>query len=343
MGKNSLRVGISLALMVVLLVFFLWNVNLADVAKTLEDANPWWMLAAVGIALVSYWLRAVRWGMILRPVGHARHSSLVIVTAVGYAAMTLLPARMGDIVRPLLLARRDRLVVSGTLASIVTERLFDLWSVLVFFLLFVFFPPAMTMTAKARHDLHLLSLTGYVLGAGLILGSLAALGMFRYQERFIAWITRPIGRFIPRWHQPVQHFLYHFLEGLKVLQRPRDLVETLAMSLLLWWLIFWQVKAVLLAFGLAMPLRAGYLIVTLAVIGLAIPTPGGIGGFHKGVQLGLASFFGVGLDRATGIAIAYHASCFLPITVIGLLCLPLLHISLKEATTLTAQRPVVED
>ncbi len=343
MGKQAFRVGFSLALMVVLLALFLWNVNLGDVGASLEHARPMWMLAAVGIGLISYWLRAIRWGMILRPVGHARHSSLVLVTAVGYAAMTLLPARMGDIVRPILLARRDRLVVSGTLASILTERLFDLWSVLVFFLLFVFFPPAMVMTATARHDLHMLTLTGYVLGAGLIVGSFMALAMFQYQERFIGWITRPLVRLVPKWHRPVQQFLHHFLEGLKILQRPRDLAQTLLMSLLLWWLIFWQVKTVLLAFGLAMPLRSAYLIVTLGVIGLAIPTPGGIGGFHKGVQLGLTSFFGVGLDRATGIAIAYHATCFLPITVIGLSCLPLLHLSLRDATKLTANTSATED
>lgn len=343
MAKQSLRIVVSLVLTAALVAVFLWNVNLRDVGRVLEDADPWWLLVAVLLGLLSYWIRALRWGLILRPVGRARHSSLVLATAVGYAAMTLLPARMGDIIRPILLSRRDPLPVSGTLASILTERLFDLWTVVVFFLLFVFRPPEMILAGRAAHDLRVLTITGYVLGVGLVLGSLVLLGLFRYQEAFIGLLTRPLARFSRKWHGHAQSFLHHFLNGLKILKRPRDLVITLVVSLFLWWLIFWQVKAVLLAFHLEMPLRVGYLLVTLAVIGLAIPTPGGVGGFHKGTQLGLTLFFGVGLDRATGIAIAYHATCFFPITAIGLLCLPLFGLSVRETTGLAARRPALED
>lgn len=332
--KRTVRVVVSLVLMVALLAFFLWNVNLAEVANTLENANPWLILAAFALALFSYWLRAIRWGMILRPVGRTRHSSLVMVTGVGYAAMTLLPARMGDLVRPILLAQRDRLPTSGALASILTERLFDLWSVVFFFLIFVFFPPQMSLLGEAQHYLDVLTLTGYLLGAGLILGSLFLLALFEYQERFVELVTRPVARVRASWQRPVANFLNHFMNGLRVLKRPRDLAATLAMSVALWWVIYWQVKVTFLAFGLDLPLRATFLIVTLAVIGLAIPTPGGVGGFHKGTQIGLTLFFGVELNRATGIAIAYHLTCFLPITVVGLLCLPLLGLSLRDTTRL---------
>jgi len=122
----------------------------------------------------------------------------------------------------------------------------------------------------------------------------------------------------------VANFLNHFLDGLRVLQRPRDLVITAAASFALWYVIFWQVKVTLMAFDLDLPLRVAFLIVTLAVIGMAIPTPGAVGGFHKATQIGLTSFFAVDLNLATAIAIAYHAICFIPVTAIGLLFLPLL-------------------
>jgi uncharacterized membrane protein YbhN (UPF0104 family) len=111
---------------------------------------------------------------------------------------------------------------------------------------------------------------------------------------------------------------------------------TTAASLFMWWVICWQVRFTLLAFDVDLPLRAAYLIVTMAVIGLAVPTPGGVGGFHKATQVGLTLFFGVGLNEATGIAIAYHAICFVPITIIGLLCLPLLGVNLREVDTASA-------
>lgn len=334
MAKRTVRVVVSLVLMAVLLAFFLWNVSFEEVGRTLEQADPLWLLAAVALALLSYWLRAVRIILILRPVGRVGHATAVLATAVGYAAMSLLPARMGDLVRPIVISRRDRLPVSATLASILTERLFDLWTIVLAFLLFTLAPPTMQLGAEARRSLHTLKTAGWVLGVGLVLGSLVLLGLFRYQERFIHVLTWPFRRFVPRWEGAVASFLGHFLDGLRVLQRPRDLVATLLASAAVWWVIFFQVKATLLAFGVDLPLPAAYLMVTLSVIGLAIPTPGGVGGFHKAFQFGLTAFFGMELNRATGIAIAYHATCFLPITLLGLACLPLLGLTLKDTTHL---------
>lgn len=337
MTGRSLRVAISLLLAAVLLALFLWNVDFEEVAGALEGADPAWLAVATALALASYWMRALRWQLILRPAGRVSHRGAVIATAVGYAAMTLLPARMGDVVRPLVLARRERIPVAATLASVLTERIFDLWTVVAFFLVFVVWPPAMSVLGEeARSTLRVLSLTGWVVGAGLVLGSLVLLALFQYQDRAIDLVTRPLARFLPRWRSPVASFLGHFLDGLRVIRRPRDLAVTLAASALLWLVIYWQVQVTLLAFAIDLPLRVAFLIVTLAVIGLAIPTPGGVGGFHKATQLGLTTFFAVDLNLATAVAIVYHAICFLPITVIGLACLPAAGVTLREAESLAA-------
>lgn len=339
MANRKLRVGVSLALMVVLLAIFLWNVDFAEVGKAFAAANPLLLVAASVLALVSYWLRALRWQFILLPVRRVRHSSVVLTTAIGYAAMTLLPARMGDIIRPVLLARRERFPISASIASILTERVFDMWTVVLFFLVFIIWPPAMPqLDEHARHSLATLSISGYVVGAGLLAGTLVLLGLFRFQERFVEILTRPVGWIRESWRQPAANFLHHFLDGLRVIERPRDLLITVAASLILWYVIYWQVRVTLLAFGVDLPLRAAYLLVTLAVIGLAVPTPGGVGAFHKATQVGLTLFFGVQLGLATAIAIAYHAICFLPITVIGLLCLPFLGFNLREVESMSAQQ-----
>jgi len=189
----------------------------------------------------------------------------------------------------------------------------------------------------AVRNLEVLSLSGYVAGAGLLVGTLVLLGLFRYQDRFIDVLTRPLARIRSSWRQPAANFLEHFLDGLRVLQRPRDLLITTLASLVMWYVIFWQVQLTLLAFDVHVPLRAAFLIVTLTVIGLAVPTPGGVGGFHKASQIGLTMFFGIGLNRATAIAIAYHAVCFLPITVIGLLCLPLLGVKPRDVGSISTE------
>ena len=333
--SRTVRIVVSLALMVGLLAVFLWNVDFREVGRSIASADPLLLAAAVAIALFAYWLRALRWQLILRPVGRVRHSSVLLTTAVGYAALSLLPARMGDLIRPLLLARRERISASACLASVLTERVFDLWSVVFFFLVFIVWPPAMPdLDPEARASLEVLSISGYVVGAGLAVGTLVLLGLFRYQERFVELLTRPAGWVRASWRQPAANFLNQFLDGLRVIQRPRDLLVTTLASLGMWYVICWQVGMTLLAFGIALPLRASYLIVTLAVIGLAVPTPGGVGGFHKATQVGMTTFFGIGLNQATGIAIAYHAICFVPITIIGLLCLPLVGTNLREVQSM---------
>ena len=332
--KRRYQVLLSLALTAVLVALFLWNVDMGAVARDLGGADPFWLGAAVVLALLSYWLRAVRWGIILRPAARVRHSSLVLTTAVGYAAMTLLPARMGDVIRPVLLARRDRFPVSAALASVLTERLFDMWTVVLFFMVFLLRPPAMAMGGEARRWLHLLTVSGYVLAGGLAAGTLVMLGLFRYQERFIARVTAPVRRLRESWGEAAARFLGHFLDGLRIIRRPRDLAVAVFWSVAIWYSIYWQVRTTMLAFGLDRPLRVAFLLVTLSIIGLAIPTPGGVGGFHKAIQVGLVAFLGVRTDLATGVAIAYHAVCFLPITVVGLLCMPVLGFSLTRPDAL---------
>jgi hypothetical protein len=340
--KHAARIGVSLVLMAVLLAVFLWNVDLDEVDEAMRQAHPALIVGAAAIALLNYWLRAIRWQLILRPVGRVRHGSAVLAVAVGYAAMTLLPARIGDVIRPIVLARREKLPFSATLASIFTERLFDLWTVVFYFLIFVLFPPAMgELDAQATHNLRILSLSGYVAGAGLIMGTLVILGLFRFQGQFVELVTRPIARLRSSWQAPVASFLNHFLDGLRILQRPRDLLVTMGASLVIWYVIYWQVRVALLAFDIELPLRATYFLVTLSVIGLAIPTPGGIGGMHKALQIGLTAFFAVELNTATAAAIVYHAICFVPITVLGLLCLPLVGVRLRDVDAITGQKEEV--
>ena len=328
--------------MVILLAIFLWNVDLEKVMLAVEKASFSMILAAAATALASYFVRTIRWQLILRPVGRVRLAPALLATAVGYAAMTLLPARMGDLVRPLVLSRRERIPFSATLASIFTERLFDMWTVVLFFLFFVIWPPEMAfLNEDARRNLEILSLSGYLVGAGLVVGTLVLLGLFRWQDRFISIAVAPIGWIRESWRQPVAHFLEHFLDGLRVLQRPRDLLITMVASLATWYVIYWQVRFTLLAFDIDLPLRVTYFLVTLSVLGMAIPTPGGIGGMHKAMQIGLTVFFAIDLNTATAVAIVYHAICLVPITLIGLAMLPLFGLNLTQVTTLTGgvERP----
>jgi hypothetical protein len=76
---------------------------------------------------------------------------------------------------------------------------------------------------------------------------------------------------------------------------------------------------VLRAFGLNYPFSASYVTTAAAVLGLALPTPGGIGGYHAAVQVALTDVYGAPLAEASGVALLAHAISFVPITLIGFL------------------------
>jgi len=314
-----------------LLAWFFHGIDLAAVTSTLMKARPGLVVLAVVLALLSYWIRAVRWQFILRGVGTVSHREVVLATGVGFAAMALLPARAGDVVRPVLLARRTTLPVSACLASVLTERIFDLGTVVAFFLLFLLFPPSGLFAAQPQLDLQTLKLVGVVAGVGVLVGAVGLLSLIRLQDRFVSSVSRRVGALAPRLEQPIERFLTHFLDGLRVLQRPRDLLLTISGSLVLWFGIYLQLQVSLVAFGIDLPFRVTFFLVAGSIVGLVVPTPAGVGGFHKAVELSLGLVMTAGSEQVIkGFAIAHHAICFVPITIVGLAFIPLLGVTFAQ-------------
>ena len=90
------------------------------------------------------------------------------------------------------------------------------------------------------------------------------------------------------------------------------------------------------AFHITFPYSASFLVMTMLVVGVAVPTPGAIGGFHAFFQFTVETFFGASHDRAVGAAIVLHAISFLPVTIVGLLFM------LSEGLTLAGVRRLAE-
>ena len=110
-----------------------------------------------------------------------------------------------------------------------------------------------------------------------------------------------------------------FAEGFAVVRRPERLAAALGWSLALWVTIAAGIWTVAVAFGIAMPFTGGWLMLAPLVVGVAVPTPGGVGGFHEAFRLGATSFFGADNDTAVGAAIVLHAISVVPVAIGALL------------------------
>lgn len=321
-ASKALRVAVSLALAALLLWVFLRNLDLAAVAEAIGRAHAGWVAVAVGISLLVIPIRSWRWTWLLRTVGKVRQRDANVATCIGFAASTLLPARAGEVVRPVALARLARVPVAPALLSVLIERLIDLLSVLVLFIVFAlggFAPPEIGGDASVR--LQLLRRSALVLGAGTAVALVVMSALGRNPEAAMRLLDRLLARLPSRLASRLRTLVAHLLAALQPLETFRDAVVLTVSSAVLWLVICLQIHATLLAFDLRFPYPVSFFVLTWAVLGLAIPTPGGVGGYHAAVAYCLTGFYAVPATTAAALAVVAHAISFVPITLLGLLFL----------------------
>lgn len=311
------RVGLSLLLAGGLLFLFFRGVDWNAMGRALRAADPLYLCGVVSVTLVTYAARAWRWGFLLAPLARVPFARLFSATVIGFMTGLLIP-RAGEVVRPYLVARQHAVSTSAGFASIVLERLVDLITVLLLFALYLYVLP--TPEAQTRGPLlGVLKVAGAAAGAGalVILGVLLA--WHRYSERAMRvaeWLVRPLPE---RFAAAVSRAVHSFGEGLAVLKAsPSHLAAIMGQSLVVWLLlavgIYWNNRA----FGLALPFHTAFLILAFLTVGVAIPTPGTVGGFHAFYRAALTEAYGVDNDVAAAAGIASHALGNLPVLLLGL-------------------------
>lgn len=330
------KVAVSVVVAVGLLAYVLWRAPLADVGRTILTIKLGWVLASALAGLAYYALRGLRWGLILKPVGTAPTNMLLGCTAAGFASNTVLPARAGEVVRPLLLTARTGLPAAATLASTLTERLADLATILVLFAGGV---------ALAHHQLVpgswvALRNAAVIAAIGLAVAIAVVLLSLRSRARTISLLVKP---FPHRFQERGRHFFGHLLDGLEVVHSPLQTLRLAGWSLTIWLAPVIQLDFLSRAFGLDLGLPAAALVMVVAGLGLAVPTPAGVGGFHAATQFALTNLLGVALPTATAFALVHHVICFLPITVIGLAYLGAIGMSLGRVQKMEEQAEASPD
>jgi uncharacterized protein (TIRG00374 family) len=275
------------------------------------------LLAALAI-YVCYAIRAQRWVSFSRYLGRARFGSVYQATLMGFAAVFLL-GRAGEPVRPLLIARRDRLPISGTFGVYVLERVFDIAATLVLFGLGLLL--ATRQIAGAGDDSALLAArSGGMLMLGLLALMVAFLVYFRLhgagllQRRLDAWHERR------GWRHRVALIFAGISEGLQAIRTWRDLWEAVGYSVAHWALVALAFVWTFHAFGGELG-RLGYadamLVLGVTMLGAVVQLPAIGGGAQAASFFALTAFFGIAQEPAAAIAIVLWLVTFAAVLVVG--------------------------
>ena len=321
--RSHLRTIIVLAIGAALIALFLNNVDLWRVGTSIVHAQPEWLALSIATMLVNLAIRALRWQYLLEPLGHTSFMSSFRATAVGFAASSVLPARAGEVIRPYFLARqapadqKGRMTATGAFATIILERLLDLVTVLILLASFVFVfgknlagvnPTGFALVKWAGASAAAISITVLVV-LFVLAGDPARLGrtMARLEQVVPSALAGLIAKIAEK-----------FARGLGAIRSPSRLFIALAWSFPLWLSICLGIWAVAVAFRFGIPFTGSFLLVALLVLGVAVPTPGAVGGFHEAFRVGATMFYGAPDDAAVGAAIVLHLFSIMPALLLGL-------------------------
>ncbi len=313
---------------------FLRGVDLADVWMAIRQARPDLLFLALLFIGASYLVRIARWQFLLRPIGRVRLSSAARATVIGFAANALVPGRVGEVLRPYVLARREGLSGSAAFGTIVLERLLDLLTIVLITVSAVAFVEPSTRDEPLMEWLKTGALaTGAM---GLIAGGVVVVLARnpRHVGRLWTWcVDRAPGRV----GRVATAIAQHFLDGLAVLRSPWALAVSMALSVGVWGTVALSIWASTAAFGIDVSFGGAVILTGLTAIGVSVPTPAGVGGYHAAYQLGVSALYGADVDQAVGAALVGHIMAFGPVTVIGVILMA------QEGLRLGALRPPQDD
>lgn len=335
---------------------FIRKVEWGSLGGALKDANYIYVIPVIIIILSTFYLRAVRWSILITPVKKVPLGNLLSATMIGFMANNVLPARMGEVIKPIMIGKKENIKFSAAFATVVMERIFDLLSLIVFatvvFLLLPYSIPGSnnntTHTVVTTSELKTENLSynpkanthgfnenkktnltvikqlkkwSVIFAAFGIFGIIFLFLLTLYPKIFLD-IVHKIVFFLPHhFRDTLVHHIDSFISGLQIFNNKKQLLWTAFLSFIIWMLNAVAIYILGFSFNLELSFLGACFVIVCLSIAVALPqAPGFIGVFHIAIQKSL-DIFGVELSSAQSYAIILWAISFIPVTIIGLLYL----------------------
>lgn len=306
---------LGLLISAVFLYFALRGLGLQDLGAALREANYWWLIPGVAVYFLGVWARAWRWHYLLRPVKAIPTSTMFPIVAIGYMGNNIYPARAGEVLRAVVLKRREGVPISASLATIIVERVFD--GVVMLAFVFVNLPELAHLTADSGFVGNIQSLALW--GTGAFIGALAVFllaAMFPVvAERIVVSLAH---RLLPvRYQQKTIDLSMRFLGGLESLRSPREALMVFVTSVVIWLFETGKYWFVMHAFPFEVSFFALMLMNGIVNLATTIPSAPGYVGTFDAPGIAVLSAYGVERAVAAGYTLVLHAALWFPITALG--------------------------
>jgi glycosyltransferase 2 family protein len=277
---------------------------------SLKSANWFMLIPYLGVLFVIHMARTLRWGNLLSPLEKVPFRALHEASAIGFMMLVILPFRLGEFARPVLIAQRTGIKRSAAMTSVVFERIVDgvtMAALLRGMLLFIPSDKPGIGTIVVGANLMIL-----VFGSGLIFLLVA-----RWQHDFVTKIFNlTLGKMSAGLNEKVLGVVDGFVSALKQVPSRNEFA-----LFFLWTAIYWGING----FGMSMLANAfdcsnangltceplhinlfeGFVVLGVLIIGMMIPAaPGSAGTFQAFILLALGVFVSNSVVNSSGVAYA---------------------------------------
>jgi hypothetical protein len=313
MKRWQLWLGVLISL--VFLYLALRGLQLGEVWGTLQDANYWWLIPGVGVYFLGVWVRAWRWHYLLRPLKRISTGTMFPIVAIGYMGNNIYPARAGEVLRAVVLKRREGVSVSASLATVIVERIFD--GVVMLSFVFLNLSELATMTGESGFigNIQNLALWGGIAFMGaLVVFLLAAMFPQRAGRIALFLITHTLPH---RFHTSAIDLAGRFLDGLASLRSPANALMVFLTSVVIWLLETGKYWFVMQAFRFKVTFFVLMLMNGIVNLATTLPSAPGYVGTFDAPGIAVLQAAGVNGAVAAGYTLVLHVALWLPITALG--------------------------
>lgn len=301
------------------LYIFFKDVDIKEIAIHIQQTE-WWVIVLVALmSPISLWLRALRWRLMLPMRVSTHKNGLFSITVIAFAVNNILPARLGEAARAVLLWRRNKFTIAESVGSLILERAIDSTVFLSCLFLPIFF----------IGSLEKLLLWGVFCSAGFT-GILMLFLFYAIFPVFTKKMSSKVLLIIPKkLHDRFKKLGNELISNLDWIfsLRKSFMVAVLSYAIVFCYVgMIWLLGIKLSGFAVLESMFG----VAFAALGAAIPlAPGYVGTLHAVLQKGLG-LLGVQGSGAAAITVLYHAIGYIVVTLMGIVFFFTLKLSVDD-------------
>jgi len=322
LDKKKMLFIVGLMVSIICSWLFVRKIEWSSLGVAFSEAKYIYIFPTIIIMFATIYIRTIRWEVLLSPIKKVSVLNLFSVNMIGFMANNVLPARLGEFIRPVMVARKEKIGVSASFATVAIERVFDILGIIVIAsLLFCFLPSDTSQNTNSLAVIHQLKKWSAIM-AFLGICAIAILFLLSlYPQKAGAVFEKLLFVFPHNLRDKLVNLLHSFISGLQVFDHKTKLLWVGMLSIVIWLLNAASIYVLCYSFDTGLSYAGSCFVTVCLALAVALPqAPGFIGVFHIATQKSL-DVFGIGLSSAQSFAILLWAVSFIPVTVAGLLFL----------------------